>query len=79
MERYLTIKFDMVGPYYAYMLNKIIFVAWDLLQIDVYSFRAICKWFRETYQWRVCLANINTVLEERWTLLITLQLELHIL
>ena len=24
-------------------------LAWDLLRIDVYSFRALCQWFTETY------------------------------
>ena len=30
-----------------YTLN--LFIAWDLLRINVYGFRAFCQWFLETY------------------------------
>ena len=35
--------------YIYYMLFISICIAWDLLRIDVYSFRAICEWFFKTY------------------------------
>ena len=40
---------------YMYMLTYFLhyhlyyFTAWDLLRIDVYSFRAICEWFLKAY------------------------------
>jgi len=38
--------------YLSYLLMFVscfYFTAWDLLRIDVYSFRAFCEWFFKTY------------------------------